>query len=69
MVYAEQDAYVLPSCFSGLDQYMPNLTMHEVSGASHWLLNEHPDLINRYIRELLAATAEYQPDTSRRKTG
>lgn len=55
VVYAEHDAYVLPACFAGLDKYMPNVTLREVSGASHWLLNEHPDLISDGIREFLAS--------------
>jgi pimeloyl-ACP methyl ester carboxylesterase len=58
VVYAEHDAYVLPACFAGLDEYMSQLTLREVRGASHWLLNEHPDLINDFVREFVATTSE-----------
>ena len=55
VIYAEHDAYVLPACFTGLEEYMPNVALREVSGASHWLLNEHPDLVNDVIREFVAS--------------
>lgn len=57
VVYAEHDAYVLPACFDGLEEYMPNLVKREVPGATHWLLNEHPDLITRYVREFVGRPA------------
>jgi pimeloyl-ACP methyl ester carboxylesterase len=56
VVYAEKDEYILPACFAGLDNYMPNLTLREVGGASHWLLDEHAHLINDYIRDFVATT-------------
>jgi pimeloyl-ACP methyl ester carboxylesterase len=57
VVYAECDAFILPGCFDGLEDSMPNLTLREVRGASHWLLDEHPALINRWIREFVSASA------------
>jgi pimeloyl-ACP methyl ester carboxylesterase len=56
VVYAENDEFIRPSCFAGLGDYMPNLALHEVSGASHWLLDEHADLINDYIRDFVDTT-------------
>jgi epoxide hydrolase 4 len=56
VVYAEKDEFILPSCFAGLADYMPNLSLREVGDASHWLLNEHPDLINDYIRDFVERT-------------
>jgi pimeloyl-ACP methyl ester carboxylesterase len=55
VVHAEHDAYVLPACFAGLEEYMPNATVREVPGVSHWLLNEHPQLVSDCLREFLAA--------------
>lgn len=53
VIHAEHDAYVLPACFAGLEEYMPNATVREVKGASHWLLNEHPQLVNDELRTFL----------------
>jgi pimeloyl-ACP methyl ester carboxylesterase len=50
---AAPDAYILPACFEGLDEYMPNLTLRRLEGVSHWLCDEHPELVNRSIREYL----------------
>jgi pimeloyl-ACP methyl ester carboxylesterase len=54
VLYAEHDAYVLPACFAGLEEYMPNADVRQVDGATHWLLDEHPDLVTAALRELMA---------------
>jgi pimeloyl-ACP methyl ester carboxylesterase len=53
VLYAEHDEYVLPACFAGLEEYMPNADVRQVAGASHWLLDEHPDLVNEELRAFL----------------
>lgn len=58
VLYAENDEFVLPACFEGLDEYLPNLSLRELSGASHWLLNENPDLITEHIRAFISSTTE-----------
>lgn len=56
VIYAERDKHILPGCFAGLEEYMPNLTLRTVPGASHWLLDEHPQLINQLVRKFIEAS-------------
>jgi epoxide hydrolase 4 len=53
VVYGSADPYVLPGCFEGLDNYMTDVILHRIEGGSHWLLDEHPQLVNRLIREFI----------------
>lgn len=52
VVYTDDDAYVRPHAFSGMERYMPNGTVTNVPG-SHWICDEHPQLVNRMIREFV----------------
>ena len=49
-IYATDDKWIRPAAYRGLDRYVPDLTLVEVDG-SHWLTDEHPDLVNRAIRD------------------
>jgi pimeloyl-ACP methyl ester carboxylesterase len=51
VVYGDADAYTRPASHQGLDAYVPDLRFHVLPGASHWLSDEHPETVNRLIRE------------------
>lgn len=53
-LYGDADPYILPVCYDGLDDYASNLTIRSVPGAGHWLPEQHPDLVNHYVREFIA---------------
>ncbi|MEH2500430.1 pimeloyl-ACP methyl ester carboxylesterase [Bradyrhizobium sp. AZCC 1678] len=61
VIYGDRDKFLVPQNYDGLDKYVPHLTIHRIEGGSHWILDEHPALINRYIRAFLeSASARHQ---------
>jgi pimeloyl-ACP methyl ester carboxylesterase len=53
LMYGTADPWILPSTHDGLAEVVPDLTVRAVDGGSHWLAEEHPDLVNRTIRDFL----------------
>ena len=53
VMYPTADRWIRPASHHGLERFVPNLTFIEVEGASHWLPEERPVLVNRAIREFL----------------
>jgi 2-methylisocitrate lyase-like PEP mutase family enzyme/pimeloyl-ACP methyl ester carboxylesterase len=53
VIYPDADPYVRPGAHSGLDQYVPDLTFHTNQGGSHWIAEEHPQLVNQHIRAFI----------------
>lgn len=54
VVYPEADPYVRPASHAGLERFVSNLTFRRVKGGTHWIAEQHPELVNRHIREFLA---------------
>jgi len=55
VIYPSTDQYTRPAAHQGLERYVPNLAFQTIEGASHWVAEEHPQLVNRHIREFLAS--------------
>ena len=53
VMYANRDKWIRPAAHRGLDRYVPDLTFIDVPGATHWITDEHPGLVNRTIRDYL----------------
>lgn len=53
VIWGEQDVALLTQNLDGLDEFVPELTVRRVPDASHWIIHEKPDEVNRYIREFL----------------
>lgn len=53
VIWGEQDIYLLTGNLEGLESYVPRLTLKRVHDASHWIIHEKPELVNRYLREFL----------------
>jgi pimeloyl-ACP methyl ester carboxylesterase len=51
VMYPTADRWIRPASHAGLERYVPKLTFIEVDGASHWLAEERPELVNSAIRE------------------
>jgi epoxide hydrolase 4 len=51
VMYPTADKWIRPASHDGLDLYVPDLTFIELEGASHWIAEERPQLVNRLIRE------------------
>ncbi|MDB5896474.1 MAG: alpha/beta hydrolase [Ramlibacter sp.] len=53
VVWAMEDAALLPELVEGLDEYIPDLTLEKVPGASHWIIHERPQFIAQKLGAFL----------------
>ena len=53
VIWGEGDTALLPGLLEGLDRYVADLTIRRIADASHWVIHEQPDTVNRYIREFI----------------
>ena len=53
VIWGEQDRALLTGNLDGLEQFVPDLTIKRIPDGSHWVIHEHPALVNRYIREFV----------------
>ena len=55
VISPEADPYSRPASHAGLEHFVRNLTFQPVKDGTRWIAEQHPELVNRYIRELLIA--------------
>jgi len=53
VIWGEKDRALLTGNLEGLERFVPDLTVERVPDGSHWVVHEHPELINRVIRDFL----------------
>ncbi|OCK58742.1 alpha/beta hydrolase [Bradyrhizobium sp. LMTR 3] len=53
VIFGNEDKFLVNENYDGLETYVPDLTLREIVGGSHWILDEHPTIVNRHIREFL----------------
>ena len=53
VVWGMDDVALPPDLIRGLDHYIPDLTLHKVPGATHWIIHEQPELVMHYLQEFL----------------
>jgi pimeloyl-ACP methyl ester carboxylesterase len=53
VIWAENDIALPPALIDGLEAYVPDLTLHRVPDATHWIVHEQPALIARTIQSRL----------------
>ena len=62
IVWGEQDPYLLRENAAATREWAPDLRLHYIADAGHWVQCERPDLVNRYLIEFLRdRTAEEAP--------
>ena len=54
VLWAMNDAALLPGLIEGLDRYIPRLTLEKVEDASHWIVHERPALLAQRLAHFLA---------------
>lgn len=57
VIWGMQDTSLLPGCVEGLERWVPNIELHRVPDASHWIVYEKPQLINETLRRWLIPAA------------
>jgi len=55
VVWGLDDVALPPELIDGLDAYIPQLTLHRIEGASHWIIHEQPQLVARHLGDFLGA--------------
>lgn len=50
VIWGEQDHALLPALLDGLEAWIPDLHIHRIPHASHWLVHEVPDTIEQLLR-------------------
>ncbi len=53
LIWGLQDVALLANLNVGLEAYIPNLTYVPVVEGSHWLVHEHPEIVQRNIAGFL----------------
>jgi pimeloyl-ACP methyl ester carboxylesterase len=54
VLWAMDDAALLPTLVDGLDDYIPRLTLERVPGASHWIVHERPAFVAERLTAFLS---------------
>jgi pimeloyl-ACP methyl ester carboxylesterase len=53
VIWGERDEALLPGNLDGLGELVSDLRIERIPGASHWVIHEQPDRVNRLIRDFL----------------
>jgi epoxide hydrolase 4 len=54
VIWGMQDVALLPRLMDGLEAYIPNLTIHRVQDATHWIIHEQPALVHKLLADFVA---------------
>lgn len=54
VIWGDRDSALGVDLLDGLDRMAPNLRIHRIAGASHWVQNEAPDEVNRVMIDFLS---------------
>ena len=68
VMYPTGDQWIRPASHAGLERFVPALTFVEVEGATHWLPEERPEVVNAAIREHLARVVSPHGDHEHRES-
>ena len=55
VVWGMRDTALLPGNLDGLDACVPDLRIERLPNASHWVMHEEPERLNRLIRDFIGA--------------
>lgn len=53
VIWAMDDTALPPALLDGLDDFVPQMTLRRVDGATHWIVHEQPALVAAYLQEFL----------------
>jgi pimeloyl-ACP methyl ester carboxylesterase len=52
------DKALLPGLIEGLEGYVPQLSLHRIAQATHWLIHEQPELVKQHLASFLAVNRD-----------
>jgi pimeloyl-ACP methyl ester carboxylesterase len=53
VIWGENDLALDIHLLDGMEQWVPNLTLHRLPGISHWVQQDAPDKVNRIMTDWL----------------
>ncbi len=53
VIWGEKDTALLTGNLTGLETYVPQVTVRRIPEGTHWVVHEQPALVNQYVREFL----------------
>ena len=54
VIWGLNDGALLPGLLEGLQDFVPQLQLQRVAGASHWIVHEQPALVTAHLQRFLA---------------
>jgi pimeloyl-ACP methyl ester carboxylesterase len=61
LIWGDRDRYLVPDLTKGLEPWVPDLRVERLSGASHWVMQDEPEVVNRLLVEFLSQGPAYGP--------
>jgi epoxide hydrolase 4 len=53
VIWGEADIALPPALVDGLQDYVPQLELHRIAQATHWIVHEQPQLVIGYLQQFL----------------
>jgi len=53
VIWAMGDTALPPALLDGLEDFVPQMQLHRVEGATHWIVHEQPERVIGYLQEFL----------------
>jgi len=53
VIWATGDTALPPALLNGLDDFVPQMLLRRVEGATHWIMHEQPELVAGYLQQFL----------------
>lgn len=53
VIWGERDRYLVPELTAGLEQWVPNVRVERLPGASHWVQHDAPQRVNELLIDFL----------------
>ena len=54
VVWAMDDIALPPALLDGLEEFVPQMTLKRIEGATHWIVHEQPSLVTTLLQEFVA---------------
>ena len=54
VVWAMDDIALPPALLDGLEEFVPQMTLKRIEGATHWIVHEQPGLVTTLLQDFLA---------------
>lgn len=53
VIWGEQDTALLPSMLTGMEKFVPKMSLKKIPDGTHWVVHEKPKEVNKLIRDYL----------------